>query len=115
VPLLHKVFGRDRFEVVVAGDDVTRRKPDPEAYLVALERLGVAATRAVAVEDSGPGWESAHAAGVACVVVANDETDRATVERADLLLDGFGPDPWETLSAVLDGSLSSHPRGTLEA
>lgn len=75
IPLLDKTFGRDRFEVVVAGDEVAHRKPDPEAYTVALSRLDVAADQAVAVEDSRPGWESAANAGVTCVVVANEETD----------------------------------------
>jgi HAD superfamily hydrolase (TIGR01509 family) len=96
VPLLDKAFGGDRFEVVVAGDDVTRRKPDPEAYLLALDRLGVDRSAAVAVEDSGPGWESARNARLTCVVVANDETNLATVSGPDgapLIVDGFGPAP----------------------
>ncbi len=91
IPLLDKVFGPGRFEVVVAGDDVARRKPDPEAYLLALTRLGLDPAEAVAVEDSGPGWVSARDAGLTCVVVANDETDLTTVAGAPLIVDGFGP------------------------
>jgi len=93
LPLLDQSFGPDRFEVVVAGDDVARRKPDPEAYQLALSRLGVDRTEAVAVEDSGPGWESARAAGLPCVIVANAETNRETVADAPLILDGFDPSP----------------------
>lgn len=93
IPLLDKAFGAHRFEVVVAGDDVARRKPDPDAYQMALARLGVAHTEAVAIEDSGPGWESARGAGLACVIVANAETNLETVSGAPLILDGFGP-PW---------------------
>jgi hypothetical protein len=44
----------------------------------------------VAVEDSGPGWEAARAAGITCVVVANDETNLPTVAGAPLVIDGFG-------------------------
>ncbi|GAB7110186.1 HAD family hydrolase [Streptomyces phaeofaciens JCM 4814] len=58
----------DRFAVVVSGDDVTRRKPDPMAYLRAAARLGVPARRCVAVEDSRTGTAAARAAG--CTVVA---------------------------------------------
>src|SRR5206468_2339064 len=36
---------RDRFEVVVAAEDVHRGKPDPEVYLLAAHRLGVAPER----------------------------------------------------------------------
>ncbi len=90
LPLLGKVFGEDRFELVVAGDDVARRKPDPEAYLLAVERLGLDRSAVVAIEDSGPGWEAARAGGLICVVVANDETDLASVAGAPLVIDGFG-------------------------
>lgn len=49
--------------VVVAGDDVERGKPDPQAYLLAAAGLGVAAVDCVAVEDSVPGVTSALASG----------------------------------------------------
>ncbi|MDQ6948773.1 MAG: HAD-IA family hydrolase, partial [Actinomycetota bacterium] len=96
VPLLNQVFGPDRFEVVVGGEDVSQRKPDPEAYQLTLERLGLDRGAVVAVEDSGPGWEAARQAGLVCVVVANDETeldDVAGAGGAPLVLDGFGPSP----------------------
>jgi HAD superfamily hydrolase (TIGR01509 family) len=114
LPLLDTVFGRDRFEVVVTGDQVAHRKPDPEAYHLTLERLGLDSTAVVAVEDSGPGWESARAAGVPCVVVTNAETDPASVAAADLLLDTFVPDAYGVLSGVLAGTAAPPARGKLE-
>lgn len=54
--------------VVVAGDDVARGKPDPEAYLTAADRLGVDPTACVVLEDSTVGLHAAVAAG--CWVVA---------------------------------------------
>jgi HAD superfamily hydrolase (TIGR01509 family) len=57
------------FDVVVAGDDVTRPKPDPEAYLTAAARLGVAPEACVAIEDSPPGLAAAVASGAATVGV----------------------------------------------
>ena len=107
LPLLDKVFGPDRFETVVAGDEVQHRKPDPEAYLMALDRLALLPDVVVAVEDSGPGWESARAAGLTCVVVANDETDRASVADADLILDQFVPDPYTILADALANTVST--------
>ena len=49
--------------VVVAGDDVERGKPDPQAYLLAAANLGVDAGDCVAVEDSVPGLTAALASG----------------------------------------------------
>jgi HAD superfamily hydrolase (TIGR01509 family) len=114
LPLLDKVFGLDRFEVVVAGDDVSRRKPDPEAYCLALRQLGVDAAAVIAVEDSGPGWESARDAGITCVVVANAETDRDAVAGAPVVLEEFGAEPYRILSDAIAGPEGSTARGKLE-
>lgn len=89
-PLLDSHFGAGRFGVVVAGEDVQHRKPDPEVYLIALGRLDVVADAALAVEDSGPGWAAARGAGLGGVIVANDETSLAEVADADVVVDGFG-------------------------
>lgn len=62
-------LGRDRFGVTLAGDEVASAKPDPEPYLTAAARLGVAPRRCVVFEDSRAGVESALAAGMACVAV----------------------------------------------
>jgi HAD superfamily hydrolase (TIGR01509 family) len=56
------------FDTVVTADDVERRKPDPQPYLLALDRLQVPATGTVVLEDSPPGVAAAQAAG--CLVVA---------------------------------------------
>jgi len=61
--------GLDVFDVIVSADDVTRGKPDPEGYLLALEQLGVRAADAVAIEDAPPGIAAAKAAGLRCVAV----------------------------------------------
>ena len=59
----------DVFEVIVSAEDVTRGKPDPEGYLLALRRLRLQAADAVAIEDSPPGIAAAKAAGLSCVAV----------------------------------------------
>ncbi|MGH9179461.1 MAG: HAD family hydrolase [Acidimicrobiales bacterium] len=79
-----------RFGAIVTGDEVGARKPDPEAFVVALERLGVPADSAVAVEDSAEGLESALGAGLRCAVVVNGYTAGHDLDGADLILDGFG-------------------------
>ncbi|GLW64964.1 hydrolase [Actinomadura rubrobrunea] len=66
-PVLDAV-GREHFAVTVAGDEVTRTKPDPEPYLTAAARLGAEPRRCVVLEDSPSGLAAAEAAG--CVTVA---------------------------------------------
>jgi len=57
------------FEIIVAGDDVTRPKPFPDAYLQACAALGIDPADAVAIEDSPTGVRAAVAAGVITIGV----------------------------------------------
>lgn len=78
---------RDSFEVLAGGDEVTRHKPEPDVYELALERLSLTGELAVAVEDTAHGVDAAHAAGLRCVAIPNRYVNRAKVEHADLVLD----------------------------
>jgi HAD superfamily hydrolase (TIGR01509 family) len=60
---------RARFDVVVAGDEIARPKPDPEGYLRAAADLGVAPADCVVVEDSAVGARAGLAAAVRRVLV----------------------------------------------
>jgi HAD superfamily hydrolase (TIGR01509 family) len=55
---------RNRFDVVMAGDDVPRKKPDPIIYQMASERVGVPPERCVVIEDSLVGLRAAKGAGI---------------------------------------------------
>jgi HAD superfamily hydrolase (TIGR01509 family) len=57
------------FDVVVAGDEVERGKPDPQAYQVAAERLGVDIGDCIVIEDSATGVAAGLAAGATVVAV----------------------------------------------
>ena len=57
------------FDIIVTGDDVTRHKPDPEAYLLACRGLNLLPAHCIAFEDSDIGVASAEAAGVAVIRV----------------------------------------------
>lgn len=60
---------RERFGVVVCGDQVARTKPAPDVYASATAQLAIDAAQCVALEDSEVGLRAAHAAGLACIVV----------------------------------------------
>lgn len=66
----------DYFECYCTADTVKNVKPDPELYLQALEKLGVEASEAIAIEDSPNGARAAVAAGIPTVVIKNDITNQ---------------------------------------
>ncbi|NTV95308.1 MAG: HAD family hydrolase, partial [Thiobacillus sp.] len=66
--------GPDWFAVIAAGDIVPAKKPAPDIYTWALERLGLAAEECLAFEDSKNGIRSSQGAGLKTVVTVNDYT-----------------------------------------
>jgi HAD superfamily hydrolase (TIGR01509 family) len=89
--LLRHTLPEVAWDVIVTGDDVTARKPDPEVFTRALSELGLAGPAgAVVIEDSEEGLAAARAAGVPCAVVVNGYTADHDLGDADLVLDGFG-------------------------
>jgi len=75
----------DMVNVIVGGNDVCRGKPDPEPYLLALERMGCDAAASLAVEDSEAGARSAVAAGIPTLLLADSESNVPSVVVVDCL------------------------------
>lgn len=97
------------FDAILTRENVSRIKPDPEVYHLALETLGVRADEALVFEDSLPGLRAAHAAGIQTVVVRDpwSEADRHdSSRRRTPMLIAFATHP---KSAVLPAP--SHPSG----
>ncbi|MCR4325105.1 MAG: HAD family phosphatase [Candidatus Curtissbacteria bacterium] len=76
----------DFFEVIVSEEDVTNGKPNPEVFLMAAEKLGVAPENCVVVEDALHGVEGAKAAGMKVVFVPDVRFTKARHEKADVIL-----------------------------
>lgn len=66
---LKRVGVYDRFDYVLCGDEVTKRKPDPEIYLSVLKKMDTDARNALVLEDSSVGVEAAYRAGIDCIQV----------------------------------------------
>jgi sugar-phosphatase len=80
-------LGLARIEVRCSAMDEARGKPAPDVYLTAARRLGVAAVRCLALEDSPHGIASARAAGMRCVAVPDPLlADDPRYRDADLVL-----------------------------
>ncbi|MBT4865629.1 MAG: HAD family phosphatase [Planctomycetaceae bacterium] len=69
IKMLDRYSLSDRFETLLAADDVTHGKPHPEIYLTAAERIGVDPTEMLVLEDSENGTRAAAAAGAVAVSV----------------------------------------------
>ena len=75
--VLEVIMGEERvkkLDVFLAGDDVTSKKPDPEIYKTAVERLGLKPEECVVVEDSLIGLKAGRGAGCEVVVTWTDST-----------------------------------------
>jgi len=79
--------GNDDFEVICAGDSVPNKKPAPDVYDLALEKLGLSAASCVAIEDSRNGLLSAVAAGIPTVVTPGIYTTGHDFTEAALVVD----------------------------
>ncbi|MFF7115823.1 HAD family hydrolase [Streptomyces albogriseolus] len=71
-------------KTLIAADDITRGKPDPEPYLLAARMLGVAPADCVVFEDAPAGLQAGRAAGMTTVALAT--THRAEELTADLVV-----------------------------
>ena len=90
--LVEATMGRpagEVFEVIAAGDEVKAKKPAPDVYLAALERLGLPASVCLALEDSRNGLRSAGAAGIATIVSPSRYTTGEDFTGAVAVVDDF--------------------------
>jgi beta-phosphoglucomutase-like phosphatase (HAD superfamily) len=98
---------RDRIETLVARDDVRQVKPDPELFLLAARRLGIAPGACVVFEDSPNGMRAALASGMRCVAVPNALTRPLARPDVDLVLASLDERP---LAAILEALASTPAR-----
>jgi HAD superfamily hydrolase (TIGR01509 family) len=98
----------DRFAVIVCGEDVARKKPDPEAYVLALARLGLAADACLAVEDSRNGLLAAHGAGLRTVIVRGLYTLGENFAQAASIHNGYADGTQPGLDAASLAALLGH-------
>jgi HAD superfamily hydrolase (TIGR01509 family) len=82
-----------KFDLILAGDVVSKKKPDPEIYRLALERLHLKPTEGVVVEDNRNGLLAAKGAGICCVVTTNSYTEDEDFREADLVVSELGDPP----------------------
>ena len=84
--MLHDI----KFEFVLAGDIVSKKKPDPEIYLLALERTGLKPEECIVIEDSRNGVLAAKEAGMWIVATTNVYTENEDLRDANIVVTSLG-------------------------
>jgi HAD superfamily hydrolase (TIGR01509 family) len=99
---------RNVFAVIVSGQDVTRRKPAPDIFLLTAERLRVPPGSCLVIEDALTGVRAAKAAGMRCLALATsfppDQLERA---GADFVAADFADLPAGLWDEVVAGPAST--------
>ncbi len=92
--------------VYINGSMVKHRKPDPELFLTAIERIEVPAAACVVIEDAPNGVQAAKAAGAKCIAVTNSAT-KEKLAAADLICNDLQEISLDTLRNLVGEDASS--------
>ncbi|MFW5864080.1 MAG: HAD-IA family hydrolase [bacterium] len=102
-----------KFDFVLAGDVVQKKKPNPEIYLLAMEKSGHNPEECVVFEDSHNGVSAAKAAGMNVVATTNPYTEREDLSQADVIVNCLGDSDGEK-AEVRKGDLDAQGVVTLK-
>lgn len=94
--IVEKLLGlkrKEKFNAILAGDIVSKKKPDPEIYNLALKRLNLRPEECIVVEDSRNGLLAAKSAGIYCIITTNGYTKDEDFTGADLIVSELGDKP----------------------
>jgi HAD superfamily hydrolase (TIGR01509 family) len=86
--------------VYITGNNVQNKKPHPELFLLAAERMGIAPANCVVIEDAPNGVQAARAAGAKCIAVTNS-TNADKLSEADLVCDSLEQVDLQTVVKLL--------------
>jgi HAD superfamily hydrolase (TIGR01509 family) len=90
------LMGKQRkayFEIVLAGDVVAKKKPSPEIYILAKQRLNLDARECVVIEDSRNGLLAASGAGMPCLITTSTYTIDEDFHEAARIVPELGDAP----------------------
>ncbi|HSM63522.1 MAG TPA: HAD-IA family hydrolase, partial [Gillisia sp.] len=84
-PILEKTDLINKFHAIVDGNDVSKAKPDPEVFIIAAEKIGVAQENCLVFEDSVAGVQAANIAGMMSVGIG----EKDVLHEADYIFSSF--------------------------
>ena len=94
--IVELLLGKERankFDAILAGDIVTRKKPDPEIYNLCIDKLNLNPQECMVIEDSRNGLLAAKAANFNCLITTNAYTADENFAEADILVTELGDEP----------------------
>ncbi len=103
----HGLLADIRFDFVLAGDIVAKKKPDPEIYNLALSKTGLKPDECLVVEDSRNGVLAAKAAGMRVLATTNHYTEKEDLSDADVIVTCLG-DPAGERGTMNKGDLPGY-------
>ena len=89
------------FDAILTSEDFSRSKPDPDCYLRAARRLGVASDECIVFEDSFNGLRSGRAAQMKVVGLATTNTAEAIAPYSDMQISDYQDVSFQTFSTLL--------------
>ena len=95
------------FKYVLAGDIVSKKKPDPAIYHLALEKTGFKPEECLVIEDSRNGILAAKAAGIRVIATSNFYTEREDLSDADIIVTNLG-DPDGEKGQLIKGEIPDY-------
>ena len=101
--ILNSLLAEIKIDLILAGDVVTKKKPDPEIYLLALEKTGFSANEVLVIEDSKNGVISGKEAHIKVLATINEYTKNEDLSHADAVVSSLGNENEKTV--VLAGNL----------
>lgn len=110
--VLRHVAGEEnfaKFALILAGDIVPKKKPAPDIYLLAIEKLGVNPKDVLVIEDSRNGLLAADGAGLKCLVTINGYTENEDFSEAILVVSSLGDSNGEQ-TKVIENRSNAYPK-----
>lgn len=94
------------FEVIAAGDVVPAKKPAPDIYTWAMDKMALSPAECIAFEDSQNGIRSSRAAGLKTIIAVNGYTHDEDFSGAEIVLDHWGEanQPFKVLAGDAQGA-----------
>jgi len=95
--------GAEHITATVTGQDVTRGKPDPQVFLIAAERLGLAPDQCAVIEDAPAGVEAARRAGMAAIALTGTADRQTLGASAHVVVDSLRALSPASIVDLIDG------------
>jgi HAD superfamily hydrolase (TIGR01509 family) len=101
--IINSLLAEVKIDLILAGDVVTKKKPDPEIYLLALKKTGLSANEVLVIEDSENGVIAGKEAQIKVLATVNEYTQNEDLSRADVIVTSLGSE--NEKAQVLFGNL----------